>query len=72
MGNKSTINIGKLLRENTKCRVSPEAVNELIARIRDGISEIGPELDKLALNNKRKTIQEEDIIRYYDYHNGWL
>ena len=43
-----------------------------MSRIRDGISELGPELDKIALRAGRKTIKEEDIITYYNYNEGWL
>ena len=69
---RSTVNVAKLLKENTQCRVSPEAVEELVARIHDGISELGPGLDKIALRDGRKTIKAKDVILYYDYHEGWL
>jgi len=58
---KTTINVGKEIRNNTELKVSKEAVEEYIDRV---ISAIDPNIlmaECLAKEEGRKTIMKEDI-----------
>ena len=65
--NKNMINVGKIMRENTKLRVSPSAVQEYLSRIVEHIEQNMPEIEKICIRKKRKTITDEDIIEFFSY-----
>jgi len=66
-GRKETLNIGKLMRDNTTMRVGKDAIAEMISYIEDLISgNLMPNAEESAQRYGRKTIMEEDIIRAKD------
>ena len=65
--NKNMINVGKIMRENTKLRVSPSAVQEYLSRIVEHIEQNMPGIEKICIRKKRKTITDEDIIEFFSY-----
>ena len=66
-GRKETLNIGKLMRDNTTMRVGKDAIAEMISYIEDLISgNLMPNAEENARISGRKTIMEEDIIRAKD------
>jgi len=56
------INVGNEMRKDSKLKVSKDAITEYINRIKLGIELNMVELEKIAKENNRKTIQEEDVI----------
>lgn len=62
----NTINIGKILRSNTKLNVSPDAVKELVSYIKANLeSKAIPRLEEITKSHKRKTIFAEDVIELF-------
>jgi len=64
------IDVGKLMRENAivngvKLRVSPDAVNEYASRLIDKIEDNMLFISELTLKDKRKTIRDKDIVRFF-------
>ena len=55
------------MRENTKLRVSPSAVQEYLSRIVEHIEQNMPGIEKICIRKKRKTITDEDIIEFFSY-----
>ena len=60
--NGNVVNVNKLMHDNTKLRISPEAIKELSSRISDRLYDLAPEFDKNAEKHGRKTVFDEDII----------
>jgi len=60
--NRNVVNVHKLMHNNSKLRISPEAITELSSRIVDKLYDLAPEFDENALKHGRKTIFDEDII----------
>lgn len=56
------MNIGKIVRDGTKCRVSKEAVSEIEAYVADWLDTMCNQMDIKVLSEKRKTITWEDVI----------
>ena len=62
----NTLNIGKLMRDNSgSCRVSQEAVIEMISYLMAYIPSAMVTLGEYARNKKRNTIFSEDVIELF-------
>jgi len=64
------VNVGRLMRENAvidgiRFRVSPDAVNEWVSRVVDRIIDFTPELCRIAKEDSRKTIMEQDVVAFF-------
>ena len=76
------INLDKILHENAYLnsgtlkretyRISQNAIEELARWIETTLEYITPELCKIARRDKRKTIQDKDIIYLKSRRGGWF
>ena len=66
----NVLNLGKIIRDNTKFKVSPLFVDEIKSRIIDQLEEDIYESNKLAKAEGMKTLQEHHAIRIYDYNKS--
>jgi histone H3/H4 len=65
--NGNVVNVSKLMHDNSKLRISPEAVKELVSRFQDKLYDLAPLFDKTALRHGRKTVFDEDIIEVLSF-----
>ena len=68
--NKNTINVGKIIRQNSPCNVSPSAINELISFLEAHLEKTTICLCEIAHDHKRKTIYPEDVIQLFSLHDN--
>jgi len=64
---KEAINVGKLIRQQCKFNVSKQAVQEYIDRIKVGIEINIPQIEKIAKNKGKKTVQEDDVLEFFGF-----
>lgn len=64
---KETINIGKLMRQNTKMNVSKKAIKEMNSYLEAKFEEIMTDLNKIAEEDKKKTILKRHIVHYFSF-----
>jgi histone H3/H4 len=66
---KESIKIGQEMRANTNMHVSKEAIKEYMTRVLDAVDPNMNELEQIALNDGRKTIMREHVVRYFGKHD---
>ena len=64
-----TINVGKVMHDNTNMRISRDAVIEMKCYIEAQIEKYMSTLEMFAKDNKRLTIMSEDIVTMFSYKN---
>jgi len=66
----NVINVGKIFREHTKFRVSPEAVHEYATRIVDYMERNIPQIEEIAQREGKNTIQENDVVKFFGFKDN--
>lgn len=64
---KETLNIGKLMRQNTKMNVSKKAIKEMNSYLEAKFEEIMTDLTKIAEEDKKKTVLKRHIVHYFSF-----
>jgi histone H3/H4 len=66
------MNIGGIMRSNTKYNVSPKAVSELISYLEAHLQKTMVRLEEIAKKNKRKTIFPEDVVEIFSFRDNGI
>ena len=66
------MNVGKIMRDNTKLNMSPKAVQEMISYLEAHLEKAVVRLEEIAKKNKRKTIFPEDVVELFSFRDNGI